>query len=273
MSAGGGSNFNHGPSRQSSGWRVPNNEQKTPRNWRNEGARSHQDAIDVNNDRNRGNNRVSNGRTASGTHFDHLSTHDTQGSAAASPALSRQIRALLNQEPSQPSQPRNSQHGSGPTGGHGHSNHRGIGASAGIPYHEHRPLPGRMTEVMETTVLHDYGRNQEEMRRRRNHQRRSTPAAERRRQQRRGKQQEYAMSQKDQHDCNHCERKKETIETLREQNKNIFAGMTLAKYKKDKILLQEKQQRAQLEQLFHKMECFNKELMHLKQQIQYNPIH
>ena len=161
MSAGGGSNFTHGPSRRSSGWRVPNNKQKTPRNWRNEGARSHQDAIDVNNDRNRGNNRVSNGRTASGTHFDHLSTHDTQGSAAASPALSRQIRALLNQEPSQPSQPRNSQHGSGPTGDHGHSNHRGIGASAGIPYHEHHPLPRRITEVTERTPPHEDSRKSE----------------------------------------------------------------------------------------------------------------
>ena len=107
-----------------------------------------------------------------------------------------------------------------------------VRASAGIPYHEHRPLPGRMTEVMETTVLHDYGRNQEEMRRRRNHQRRSTPAAERRRQQRRGKQQEYAMSQKDQHDCNHCERKKETIETLRQQSTDMNAALCLAQFNK-----------------------------------------
>ena len=142
---------------------------------------------------------------------------------------------------------------------------RGIGASAGIPYHEHHPLPGRMTEVMETTVPHDYGRNQEEIRRRKNHQRRITPAAERRRQQRRGKQQEYDMSQKDKHDCMQCERKKETIETLRQWNMDMNTALGGEQFKKKRILLTEQQQQVQLQELLDKMEGLNKKLMHLKE--------
>ena len=94
---------------------------------------------------------------------------------------------------------------------------------------------------MERTPPHDYGSNLEEMREWKNKLRRGTLAAEQRWQQRRGKQQEYAMSQKDKHDCMQYETKKETILTLRQQNMEMNTALGDEQFKKKRILLAEKQ--------------------------------
>ena len=72
------------------------------------------------------------------------------------------------------------------------------------------------------------------------------------------------MSQKDQHDCMQCERKKETILTLRQQNMEMNTALGDEQLKKKRTLLAEKQQQVQLQELLDKMEALNKELMHLE---------
>ena len=73
------------------------------------------------------------------------------------------------------------------------------------------------------------------------------------------------MSQKDKHDYMQCEKKKNTIQTLCQQNMDMNAALGDEKFKKERILLAEKQQQAQLQELLDKMEALNKELMHLKE--------
>ena len=73
------------------------------------------------------------------------------------------------------------------------------------------------------------------------------------------------MSQKDKHDCMQCERKKEIIERLREENTDMSAALCLAQFNKKKNILAEKEQRVQLQELLDKMEGLNKKLMHLKE--------
>ena len=55
------------------------------------------------------------------------------------------------------------------------------------------------------------------------------------------------MSQKDKHDCMQCERKKETILTLHQQNMEMNTALGDEQFKKKRILLAEKQQRVQLQ--------------------------
>ena len=77
------------------------------------------------------------------------------------------------------------------------------------------------------------------------------------------------MSQKEKHGCMQCERKKEIIERLREENTDMSAALCLAQFSKKKTILAEKEQRVQLQELLDKMEGLNKKLMHLKERAPY----
>ena len=252
MSASGGSNINHGHPRGGYGEskRSSNREQVHPRNRGNEGVRSQGDANGVSHDRNRGSNTVLGRGTASVTHSSrhfppvavhksyHLSRNDAHGIAAASPASRRE-----RQERSHPIQYRDFQNGSGPAGGHGHSdsNHQGVGASAGISHPDRR-----MTKVTARIPPHDesqnsesfgrensnvssiqhgfHGSSSEQWRRRKNHMCRYTPSAARRQEQRRTKQEQYAESQKLKSECMECKTKDDTIQKLRIDTSTVTAS-------------------------------------------------
>ena len=66
------------------------------------------------------------------------------------------------------------------------------------------------------------------------------------------------MSQKDKHDCMQCEKKNNTIQALRRQNMEMNAVLGDEQFKKKRILLAEKQQQAQLQELLEKLKPWTK---------------
>ena len=206
----------------------------------------------------------------------HLSRNDAHGIAAASPASRRE-----RQERSHPIQYRDFQNGSGPAGGHGHSdsNHQGVGASAGISHPDRR-----MTKVTARIPPHDesqnsesfgrensnvsciqhgfHGSSSEQWRRRKNHMCRYTPSAARRQEQRRTKQEQRAESQKLKSECMECKTKDDTIQKLKISTSTLTASFEDEKFQQQKSMNTKEQLKKQVDELAKDCALKEKQLAH-----------